>query len=73
MTNKSYQKHKERFRKEASERYQDFSEEEKKKRRKKARERYQIFAEEEKEKKSQYHCERTLKEEILAVGPDRKI
>ena len=36
MTNKYYQKHKERLRQEARERYQNLSEEEKDKRRKKA-------------------------------------
>ena len=41
MTNNHYQKHKEKLRKEAHERYQNLSEEEKDKRQKKARERYQ--------------------------------
>ena len=36
MTNRYYQKHKERLRKKACEKYQDLSEEEKDKRRKKA-------------------------------------
>ena len=48
MVNK-YQKHKERLRKEARERYQNLSEEEKDKKCKYARERYQNFTEEEKE------------------------
>ena len=43
MVNHYYQKHTERLRKEASERYQNLSEEEKDKRQKKARERYQNF------------------------------
>ena len=47
---KWYQKHKERLQKEASERYQNLSEEVKDKRRKKARERYQHFIEEKKDK-----------------------
>ena len=51
MVNKYYQKHKERLRKEARERYPNLSEEEKDERQKKARERYQNFTEEEKEKK----------------------
>ena len=52
MTNNYYQKkHKERLRKQARERYQNFCEEEKDKRRKKARERYQCFTEEGKVKK----------------------
>ena len=41
MVNKYYQKHKEKLRKEARERYQNLSEEEKEKRRKKVRDRYQ--------------------------------
>ena len=52
MTTNYYEKHKEKLRKEAHERYHDHSEEEKDKMRKKARERYQIFTEEEKEKNS---------------------
>ena len=53
MVNNYYQKHTERLRKEASERYQNLSEEEKDKRqKKKARERYQNFTEEEKENTS---------------------
>ena len=40
MVHKYYQKHKERLRKEAPERYENLSEEEKDKRRKKARERF---------------------------------
>ena len=64
MVNKYYQKHKERLRKEAPERYENLSEEEKDKRQKKARERYQIFTEEEKEKKRQYYqeCKQKLPE-----------
>ena len=50
MVNKYYQRHKERFEKEAREKYQNLSEEEKDKRQKKARERCQNFTEEEKEK-----------------------
>ena len=48
MTNKYHQKHKERLRKEAREKYQNLSKEEKDKRRKKAQERYQNLTEEEK-------------------------
>ena len=48
MVKMYYQKRKERLRKEARERCQNFSEEEKDKRKKKARERYQSFTEEEK-------------------------
>ena len=48
MKNKYYQKHKERLRKEAGERYQNLSKDEKNKRRNKVRERYQNFTEEEK-------------------------
>ena len=47
MVKHYYQKHKERLRNEARERYQNLSEEEKDKRQKKARERYQNFTEEE--------------------------
>ena len=43
MVNKCYQKHKERLRKEARKRYQNFSEEEKDIWRRKAQERYQNF------------------------------
>ena len=52
MSNRYYQKHEEKMRKEARERYQNLSEEEKSKRRKKARKRYENFTEEEKEKKA---------------------
>ena len=55
--NNYYQKHKERLRKEACERYQNLSEEEKDKRQKKAPERYQNFTEKEKEKRHQYYLE----------------
>ena len=55
MVNKYYQKHKERFWKEARERYQNLSEEEKDKTWKKAQERHQNSTEEEKEKKRQYY------------------
>ena len=55
MTNNYYLKQKQKFQKEARERYQDLSEEEKEKRGKKARERfyrkfYQNFTEEEEQK-----------------------
>ena len=50
MVNCYYQKHKERLRKKARERYQNLSEEEKDKIRKKARERYQNVIKKEKEK-----------------------
>ena len=65
MTNKYYQKQKEKLRKEARERYQNLSEEEKDKRQKKVWERFQNLPEEEKEKKSQYHreCNKNLSEE----------
>ena len=53
-----YQKHKEKLRIEACERYQNLSDEEKEKRRKKVWERYQNLPEEKKEKKRQYHRER---------------
>ena len=49
MTPKCYQKHKEKFRKEPHERYQNLPDEEKYKRRKKARQKYQNFIEEEKQ------------------------
>ena len=61
MVNNYYQKHKERLRKKAWERYQNLSEEEKDKIRKKAWESYQNFAEEEKEKRSQYNQEHKKK------------
>ena len=61
MINKYYEKHKEKLRKDARERYQNLSKEEKDKRRKKARERYQNFIEEEKEKRGQYYQERKQK------------
>ena len=48
MTNKYYQKHKEKVRKEARERCQNLSEQGKNKTRKKAPERYQNFTEEKK-------------------------
>ena len=48
MVNNYYQKHKEKLRKEARERYKHLSEGKKEKRRKKARERYQKCTEEEK-------------------------
>ena len=43
MTNKLYQKHKEKFQKEAYERYQNLSEKEKDKRRKKSKKDIKIF------------------------------
>ena len=49
-----YQKHKERLQREASEKYQNLSEEEKDKRRKKFRERYQNLPEEQKQKLLEY-------------------
>ena len=52
MVNKYNQKHKEKLRKEAHERYQNLSKEEKDKRRKKAQDRYQNLSEEEKEKEN---------------------
>ena len=59
MTNKYYQKHKGRIRKEPREIYQNLSEKEKCKRRKKAQERYQNLTKEEKEKR----CNKNLSEE----------
>ena len=50
ITNNYYQKHKERLRKEAREKYQNLSEEEKGKSQKETREGYQNLTEEEKEK-----------------------
>ena len=52
MVSKYYQKHKERLRQEALERYQNLSEVEKDKMQIKARERYQNFTEKEKKKVS---------------------
>ena len=43
ITNNDYQKHKERLRKEAREKYQNLSDEEKDKRQKRTQERYQIL------------------------------
>ena len=58
MVIKYYQKHTEKIRKAARERYKNLSEEEKDKRQKK---RYQNFTEEEKEKRPQYFQERQKK------------
>ena len=58
MVSKYYQKHKERLRQEARERYQNLSEVEKDKMQIKARERYQNFTEKEKEKRRQYYQKR---------------
>ena len=58
MLTGDYQKHKEKLRKEARERYQNLSEEEKYKKRQYARERYRNLSEEEIEKKHQYGDER---------------
>ena len=55
MTNKYYQKHKEKLWKEAREKYQNISKEENDKRQRRP-ETYQNLSEEEKEKKCQYHC-----------------
>ena len=52
MTNNDYQKHKERLRKKAREKYQNLSEEEKDKRQKRTRERYQILLKKKKKKTS---------------------
>ena len=54
MVNKYDQKHKERLREEARERYQNLSEEEKDKRRKKVRDRYKNFPGEKQQKLSEY-------------------
>ena len=61
MVNKYYQKHKEKLRKKAFERYQNLSEEEKHKSPQKARERYQNFTREEKEKRCHYQQEHKQK------------
>ena len=55
MANKYYQKHKERLRKEARERYQNLSVEENVKRRKKARERSKFYPRRERKKTSILH------------------
>ena len=64
MTNEYYQKHKERLRRGARERYHNLSDKEKDNRRKKAQEIYQSFTEEEKEKRHQYYqeCKQKLPE-----------
>ena len=54
MVNKYYQKHKERLRKEASERYQIIFEEEKDKRPKKVQDRYQNLPVEQNQKLLEY-------------------
>ena len=54
MTANYYQKHKEKLRKEARERYQNLSEEEKEKKRPYHRERNKNLSKEEKEKKVEY-------------------
>ena len=54
MLNNYYQKHKEKLRKEACERYKNLSEKEKDKKSQYARERYKNLSEEEKEEKHQY-------------------
>ena len=54
MVNKYYQKHKEKLRKEARERYQNLSEEEKEKNRQYHCERNKHLSKEEKEKKVDY-------------------
>ena len=54
MVNEYYQKHKERLRKEACEKYQNPSEEEKDKNRKKVWDRYQNLPEEQKQKLFEY-------------------
>ena len=54
MTNKYYQKHKERLRKEAHEKYQNISEEEKDKRQIRVQERYQNLPKEQKQKLLEY-------------------
>ena len=54
MANKYYEKHKERLRKEAREKYQNISEEEKDKRQKRVQERYQNLPKEQKQKLLQY-------------------
>ena len=54
IVNDYYQKHKERFRKEACKKYQNLSEGEKNKRPKKVRETYQKLPEEQKEKLPEY-------------------
>ena len=54
MVNKYYQKHKEKLRKEAREKFQNLSEEEKEKKRQYHRECSKNLSEEEKEKKVEY-------------------
>ena len=54
MINKHYQKHKERLRKKALERYKNLSEVEKLPKTKKTQGKYQNFTEEEKRKRCQY-------------------
>ena len=61
MVNKYYQKHKERLRKEAREKYESLPQEEKYKRSKKACETYESFTEGEKEKRCLYYQERNQK------------
>ena len=54
MTNNYYQKHKERLRKEAQERYQNLSEEEKEKKRQYHRERNKNLSEKQKQRQVEY-------------------
>ena len=61
MVSKYHQKHRERLRHEARERYQNLSKVEKDKMQIKARERYQHFTEKEKEKRGQYYQKRIKK------------
>ena len=58
MINKYYQKHKERLRKKALERYKNLFEVEKIPKTKKTQGKYQNFTEEEKRKRCQYYQER---------------
>ena len=61
MVNNYYQKHEERLRKEAREKYQNLSEKENGKRQKMTRERCQNFTEEEKETRCQHYQEHKKK------------
>ena len=61
MANNFYQKHRERLRKKAHERYQNISEEEKDNSQKNTNERYSNFTEEEKENRWECYQERKQK------------
>ena len=65
MKNKYYQKHKERLRKEARDKYQNLSEEENEKRQKKATESYQNLTEQEKEKRRNKNLSEAQKQKLV--------